>query len=627
MTLNWNIEVFMALLGFIFFCIFCLLLAWFTYKNKTRLYIYTLLTFSILAAYQFFETTGYLFLNFELKRLSLITISVGLFCLILNVDIISKEKIGYYKIIVASFIIGITIVLTFIPGNIELYPHKVWGYPTMGMKGLLQLIIISTILIFCLQLTVWLFKTWHNAPPELKKDAFNLFLTSLILYICFAFVFLLGLWLLFPIIDLITSTSIIITSFFIYREPKLLYILSFEGQRITVITNQSGIPLFDLSWHLNGNGLIDEQKDFIKWIPVLQQLSNKISSSGVIEEIKLESSTILSKQADYVTVILLSSRSSPILREALDNFINAFENRYQKLLKTGMTQTIYFQDSIELINEIFPLGTVSAIKNIETLESYLDELVKQRTYELEQMTARLQETDHLKSLFLASISHEFRTPLNSILGFTEILMQSYSGDFDEEQFDYLNSVHGSAEHLLNLINGILDISRIEAGQFEVYPGDFYVNESIKQVVEALSIEITKKNIILKMDMDSNNRINTDEARFKQILFNLIGNAVKFTPINGEIIVKTRKNGQNQVDIHIIDNGIGISREDMNKLFKPFQQIDMSITKHYPGSGLGLYLTKKLINVLGGRISVQSEKGKGSDFNFILPIKIKTSNIS
>jgi signal transduction histidine kinase len=206
-------------------------------------------------------------------------------------------------------------------------------------------------------------------------------------------------------------------------------------------------------------------------------------------------------------------------------------------------------------------------------------------------------------------------------------MQSYSGDFDEEQFDYLNSVHGSAEHLLNLINGILDISRIEAGQFEVYPGDFYVNESIKQVVEALSIEITKKNIILKMDMDSNNRINTDEARFKQILFNLIGNAVKFTPINGEIIVKTRKNGQNQVDIHIIDNGIGISREDMNKLFKPFQQIDMSITKHYPGSGLGLYLTKKLINVLGGRISIQSEKGKGSDFNFILPIKIKTSNIS
>jgi signal transduction histidine kinase len=292
-----------------------------------------------------------------------------------------------------------------------------------------------------------------------------------------------------------------------------------------------------------------------------------------------------------------------------------------------MTDASYFQESTELINELFPLGTVSAIQSTETLESYLDELVKQRTHELEQIAIRAQEMESLKSLFIATIGHELRTPLTSILGFTEILMSGYSGNINEKQYEQLNTVYRSGEYLLNLINKVLDISKIEAGKFEVNPEEFNINEIINDVVQTLSTVFTQKNIILKMDLISNIIIYSDKERYKQILFNLVGNALKFTHKNGEILIKTRIMNKSKVDVHIIDNGIGISKEDMHKLFKPFQQIDSSISKCYEGTGLGLYLTKNLVNILGGEISVQSEKGKGSDFNFSIPIKMITPNIS
>ena len=627
MSLNWNMEVFFAFIGFVFFLIFCLMLAWFTYKKKTKLYIFTLLTFSFFAAYHFFEATAYLFLSFELKRMSMMSISIGLFCLILNIDFIAKERVGYYKIILASFLIGVTIVLIFIPGNIQLYTHEIWGYPTLGMKGPLRIIIILTFFILCFQIMVWLFKTWYKAPPELKKDAFILFISSLVFYICCIFLFLSGLWLIFPMIYIFTTVSIIILSFFIYRQPKLLYILSFKGQRISILTNVSGIPLFDLSWQLNRKQALTEPKEFIKWVPVLQQLSKKISTSRKIEELKLGNSTILFINAEYVTVILVSSRSSLILREALKSFIKAFESRYNKLLKTGMTETSYFQESTELINEFFPLGTVSAKETTGTLESYLDELVKQRIHELEQTIIRAQEMDRLKSLFIATIGHELRTPLNSILGFTEILMSGYSGNINEKQYEQLNTVYRSGEYLLNLINRTLDISKIEAGKFEINPEEFKINKIINDVVQTLSTVITQKNINLKMDLISNIRIYSDEECFKQILFNLVSNALKFTHKKGVILIKTRIINKSKVDVHIIDNGIGISKEDMNKLFKPFQQIDSSISKCYDGTGLGLYLTKNLVNILEGEISVKSEKGKGSIFSFSIPIKISLKKSS
>jgi len=621
-ALNWNIEVVITFIAFIFFLIFCLILLWYTYSRKTKLYLMTLIAFSWFAAYHLFETTAYLFLSFEMKRLSMMGGSIGLFALILNVDLITKERISYYKIIIASIIIGSTIVLVFIPGNIELYIHEYGGYPTLGMKGPLQILNILTVFALCFQLTTWFFKTWRRAPPELVKDAFYLFLTSVILYICCIFLFLLGLWLLFPLGYLLTTASVIIATYFIYRQPKLLYILSFEGRRITVITNQAGIPLFDLSWQLRGTSKMAEQKGFFKWMPVLQQLSQKISKSGQVEELRLENSTILFKHAKYITTVLLSSRQSPILREALENFTRAFESQYEKLLRVGLNDSFNFREATKLINEIFPLGTTSTTEPIETLDSYLEELVKRRTVELEQINIRLEEAEKLKSLFLASISHELRTPLVSILGITEFMMLGHSGDITEDQQQQLNSVYSNAKHLSNLIDGVLDISKIEAGKFELYPTEFNFNHLLNEVLLALTPKTSQKSLELSTDLNVNIKMISDEGRMKQVLFNLISNAIKFTPEGGKISIKAKIVNNEHLKVHIIDNGIGISEEGIKKLFRPFQQVDTSLEKSMKGTGLGLYLSKKLVNLLGGEISVQSELGKGSNFNFILPIQVE-----
>jgi len=501
MYLNWNIEVLITFIGFIFFLIFVLILVRLIYIKKTKLFLFPLITFSIFAAFHIFETTAYLFLSFELKRLSQMSVSIGLFSLILNVDLISKERVSYYKIIAASFFIGVVIVLIFIPENIQQYIHTNGGYQTLGVKGPLRLINISILFILCFELTYWFYKTWRRAPNELKKDALGLFLTSVVFYICTLLLFLLGIWLIFPIGYLLTGASVSIVAFFVYRQPKLLYILSFKGQRITVVTNQSGIPLFDLSWQLKGDKTLPEQKGFVKWVPVLQQVSQKITSYDTVREMRLENSTILFKQGEFITTVLLSSRNSPILGESIKKYTKAFESRYAKILNIGMTDPTYFRDATELINEFFPLGSLSRIEPTENLETYLEELVKQRIYELEQTNIRLQEADRLKSLFLASMSHELRTPLASILGYTELMMLGYSGDITEDQHMQLGSVYNSAQHLLNLINGVLDISKIEAGKFNIYPEEFNLNDLLNKVMEALTPKTSQKSLELEYAWD------------------------------------------------------------------------------------------------------------------------------
>ncbi|MFX0020967.1 MAG: sensor histidine kinase [Candidatus Hermodarchaeota archaeon] len=621
MTLNWNIEVLITFIGFLFFLIFIFILVRLIYIKKSKIFLFPLITFSIFAAFHLFETLAYLFLSFELKRLGQMCASFGLLSLILNVDLISKERVSYFKFVAASVFIGIILVLIFIPENIQQYTHALGGYETLGIKGSLRILNIFILFLLCFELTLWFYKTWQRAPDELRKDALGLFITSLLFYIFTLLLFLLGIWLIFPIGYLLTGASVAIVAFFVYRQPKLLYILSFKGQRITVVTNESGIPLFDLSWQMKGDRILPEQKGFVKWVPVLQQVSQKIAGYSTVREMKLENSTILFKQGNYITTVLLSSRNSPILGESIEKYTKAFEHRYGKILKIGMNDSNYYGDATELINEFFPLGTMSTLKASESLESYLDELVKQRTSELEQINTRLQEADRLKSLFLASMSHELRTPLASILGYTEIMMLGYSGEINNDQQQQLGSVYNSAQHLLNLINGILDISKIEAGKFKIYPEEFNFNELLEEVMEALTPKISQKSLELETDLTANIEMKSDEGRLKQILFNIIGNAVKFTPPGGKISIKAKIVDKEYLKVHVVDTGIGISKTGINQLFKPFQQVDTSIEKSMEGTGLGLYLSKKLVNLLGGEIFVQSELGKGSDFNFRLPLQV------
>ncbi len=249
----------------------------------------------------------------------------------------------------------------------------------------------------------------------------------------------------------------------------------------------------------------------------------------------------------------------------------------------------------------------------------LVEKVEDRTKELHQANIELRELDHLKSLFLASMSHELRTPLNSVIGFTGWLLMGMEGDLNEEQTKQLIMVKSNAKHLLDLINDILDISKIEAGKVDLAIEKFEIADVVDEVVTSV-LPLTKdKGLKLISNVPERIIINSDRRRVKQVLMNLVGNAIKFTyegniKIEGNIVNKT------DLQISVADCGIGIKEADIEKLFQPFQQIDMSSTKEHQGTGLGLYLSKKILDLLSGDISVKSQFGKGSIFKILIPIK-------
>jgi len=250
--------------------------------------------------------------------------------------------------------------------------------------------------------------------------------------------------------------------------------------------------------------------------------------------------------------------------------------------------------------------------------------VKKYAEELKQMNIHLREVDRLKSVFLASMSHELRTPLNSIIGFTGIILQGMSGEVNEEQRKQLTMTKNSASHLLSLINDILDISKIEAGKVELTLEEFSLNDVAREVVETLSPTANEKGLELMTEMPEGITLSSDRRRIKQILMNLVGNAVKFTD-RGRVKIAARVTGGDNLEVRVIDTGVGIRKEDMNKLFQPFQQIDVSLTKKHEGTGLGLHLTKKLADLLEGDISAKSEYGRGSEFTFIMPLRYEEGN--
>ena len=250
---------------------------------------------------------------------------------------------------------------------------------------------------------------------------------------------------------------------------------------------------------------------------------------------------------------------------------------------------------------------------------HLEDLVKQRTAELEREKEHAQSADRLKSAFLATMSHELRTPLNSIIGFTGILMQERPGPLNVEQKKQLGMAQQSARHLLTLINDILDISKIEAGQLKTNLEPFNLPEVIYKVMETNKPFADKKGLQMNVSIAADvNEILSDKLRIQQILLNLVNNAVKFTEVGSVSVDCFRKD--NIVIVKVIDSGMGIEKDQMNILFKPFMQIDTGLTRKYEGTGLGLSICKKLLDLLNGSVEIESEIGKGSTFIVKLPIK-------
>jgi len=269
-------------------------------------------------------------------------------------------------------------------------------------------------------------------------------------------------------------------------------------------------------------------------------------------------------------------------------------------------------------------------KQIELVTTFADQAViaieNVRLFnEIEQKSRQLEAASRHKSEFLANMSHELRTPLNAVIGFSEVLGEKMFGELNEKQNEYVDDIHSSGQHLLSLINDILDLSKIEAGRMELELAKFDLPLAVENAITLVRERATRHGVSLHREIDKDlGDFVGDERKIKQVLLNLLSNAVKFTPEGGRIEIKAIP-VDGSVQISVSDTGIGITPEDQATIFEEFRQVGTADAQKHEGTGLGLTLAKKFVELHGGRIWVESEVGKGSTFTFTLPEKSLSTN--
>jgi PAS domain S-box-containing protein len=242
---------------------------------------------------------------------------------------------------------------------------------------------------------------------------------------------------------------------------------------------------------------------------------------------------------------------------------------------------------------------------------------------LEEQNRRMQESNRLKSEFLANMSHELRTPLNAIIGFSELMYNGKVGAVSDEHKEYLGDILTSARHLLQLINDVLDLTKVEAGKMEFRQEVLDLAKVVTEVKDILRGLSSQKRIQVEAQVDpALPQVVLDGSKFKQVLYNYLSNAIKFTPEGGRVTVRLAPFDRTMFTLEVEDTGIGIKPEDIHKLFIEFQQLDAGTAKKYGGTGLGLSLTKRIVEAQGGQVGVKSEWGKGSVFTATLPLVMK-----
>jgi len=295
------------------------------------------------------------------------------------------------------------------------------------------------------------------------------------------------------------------------------------------------------------------------------------------------------------------------------------EGEYEIFTKSGERQIWEFSSS--LLGELPDNRCLGISMALNVTERIKTQKAMQQAKETAEYASRA------KSDFLANMSHELRTPLNAIIGFAEILRDELVGSINPEQKECVNDIHISGQHLLEMINDLLDLSKIEAGKMVLLLEEFSIVEAVEEVNAIITALAVKKDLDLTLTYNQDGTIEADRVKFKQIFYNLLSNAVKFTPEGGKVTTKLEVN-ETELCAQVIDTGIGISEADQAKLFAPFTQINTSKSRRYGGTGLGLALTQRLIALHSGGISVRSQEGRGSSFTLRIPLrhlKIEASN--
>jgi diguanylate cyclase (GGDEF)-like protein len=378
---------------------------------------------------------------------------------------------------------------------------------------------------------------------------------------------------------------------------KVLDVMQFHAGAIRLLDEKTSRLVLQAS-----RGLPSEVVQKYQEISAGEMFAGKAAASGqpiVIEDIH--------KSPD---------QESPILEIGMVSLVAIPLKSKDKVLGTltsySRTPRSFTQQDLELLTSIGnQLGI--AIENA-TLYTQTKAMVEQ-----------LKEADRFKSEFFSNISHEFKTPLTAIIGYSELLLGKISGELNPKQEEYITNIQYSGNLLLENIKNLLDFSRIKAGAMEINFGEFSIRSLVLNCVKTVAPLTAKKG--QKLDYvieDGELMINADQAKAQHILLNLLSNAIKFTPYGGSIEIHTSSamlEGEPAIEMSVVDSGIGIKQEDQDKIFEEFKQADSSYTREFTGSGLGLTIAKKYVEMHGGRIMVESQVGKGSRFTVILPRRI------
>lgn len=313
---------------------------------------------------------------------------------------------------------------------------------------------------------------------------------------------------------------------------------------------------------------------------------------------------------------LIVDREDPRVRALLE--VREREGKASGVIRFARADGTRFEGEVTSVVFQTTDGPRTSMSIRDLTERQAAEQAMRAMHVMELARDRAEQADRIKSAFLATMSHELRTPLNSVIGFTGILLQEIPGKLNEEQRKQLTMVRSSARHLLALINDVLDLSKIEAGQLEVERRSFEVRALLSEVCEALQPSAREKGLKLELRVGSGVGVaRGDKRRFRQILWNLGGNAIKFTE-RGEVVISAAQAPGGWLEVTVRDTGIGIRAEDQAKLFQPFFQAENGISRRYDGTGLGLSISARLARLMGGSIGVESSPGDGSAFIVRVP---------